>query len=430
MSQPPSTEFIVDNLSHDGHGVARNDGKVCFIKGALPGETVKAHITQRKSSHDHADLIEIITASNERTTPFCPLINQCGGCQLQHLDHAAQVAYKQANTLDLIKRQSGLTPKTILQPIVGSPTGYRRRARLAVYTPNKGRPVVGFREALGHQIIAIDHCPVLDPLLQDLPATLNEIVAKLQRPKVIGHIELAVVDVDNQPRPLLHIRSTDYLAPEDFELLKGVAQQHQIQISLHYGDKGYEDITHNTDNCIHVSNPPLAMHYRGGDFMQANQTINERMVAQIVEWMKPVEGKLLDAFCGLGNFSLALAKQGHHVIGVEGNPEMVQRAQNNAQLNGVAVEFMCRDLMGDNKQLARKKFNAMVLDPPRDGARALIEEMVKKKIPRIAYVSCNPATLARDAAALAQNGYQLDTCGIADMFPQTSHMEAMALFIR
>lgn len=431
MSHLPSTEFHVDNLSHDGHGVARRDGKVCFIKGALPGETVKAHITQRKSSHDHATLTDVIIASHDRVEPFCPLVAQCGGCQLQHLDHAAQINYKQANTIDLITRQSGLVPESILQAITSAPRSYRRRARLAVYTPNKGRPLVGFRESQGHQIVAIDRCPVLHPLLQELPALLNELVAKMQRPKLLGHIELALIETqDHEAARLIHLRATEYLSPEDFILLQGFAAEHQCKISLQFGDKGYEDITQNDHNMISVAEPNFSMHYRGGDFMQANQQVNAGMVSQVIAWLDGIEGKVLDAFCGLGNFSIALALKGHTVTGVEVNPEMVKRAQENAAKNGVEIDFLCRDLMSDNKQLARKQFSAMVLDPPRDGAKALLEEMVKKKIPRIAYISCNPATLARDASILAKAGYKLEACSIADMFPQTSHVETLALFSR
>jgi 23S rRNA (uracil1939-C5)-methyltransferase len=428
MNLPPNTEYVIENLSHDGQGVARRDGKVCFVKGALPGETVKAHVTQKKSSHDNAELVSVEIASNDRVTPNCPLVNQCGGCQLQHLKHTAQVNYKDANLLDMFARMAGIEPENHLPPFVSDAMAYRSRARLSVYTPNKGRPIVGFREENNHQIVTIEQCPVLHPLLQSLPAHLNSLLAKLQKPKLIGHIELAVIENKGQTKPLIHLRSTEYLCPEDFQLLSALARDCDCKISLQFGEKGYEDITDNADNSIALTDRGLNIHYRGGDFMQANPAVNNAMVKQIIEWLAPVQGKILDAFCGLGNFSLALAQQGHDVVGVEVSADMVKRAKENAQINDLNVEFICRDLMSDNKQLARKDFAAMVLDPPRDGAKALIEEMLKKKIPMIAYVSCNPATLARDAALLAKAGYKLHSACLADMFPQTSHMEALALF--
>lgn len=427
MSQPPSREFIIESLSHDGKGISRSGGKVCFIAGALPGERVKAQIQQQKSSHDHATLISVLTASSERVHPPCPYIDQCGGCQLQHLDHPAQLRYKQDSLVDMLQRQAGLRPQHILAPMVSTPYQYRRRARLSVYTPNKGKPLVGFREASGHRIVPIDQCQVLVPALQNLPAACQTLVSRLANPKIVGHIELSLLECKGEEKALVHLRTTDYPSPEDFTWLRLFSEDQHCLVSLEYGDNGYESLSQD-EHAISVANGSLHMRYRGGDFMQANQPVNEKMVTQIIEWMADVEGEILDAFCGLGNFSLALAQQGHQVVGVEGNIDMVQRAQANADSAGLRVEFLCRDLFGENKQLARRKFAAVVLDPPRDGALALINELVKKKIARIAYVSCNPATMARDAAVLAKAGYQLVEVGIADMFPQTSHIEAMALF--
>lgn len=427
MSQPPSREYNIDSLSHDGRGIARHAGKVCFIAGALPGERVKAHIQQQKSSHDQAVLVSVEEASSERVNPPCPYVEQCGGCQLQHLAHPGQLAYKQDSLLDMLQRQAGLSPERVLEPIASQPFGYRRRARLSVYTPNKGRPLVGFREASGHKITPIDNCMVLVPALQALPEACQTLVARFANPKIIGHIELSLVESDGVEMPLVHLRTTEYPTPEDFQWLRQFAAEHACRISVQFGDDGYEALDERAQN-ISIAGGAIAMAYRGGDFMQANQTVNEAMVARVVAWMADVEGEILDAFCGLGNFSLALAQQGHRVVGVEGDIAMVQRAQANAEHAGLDAEFLCRDLFGDNKQLARRKFAAVVLDPPRDGAFALVSELVKKKIDRIGYVSCNPATMARDAAVLASAGYRLVEAGIADMFPQTGHIEAMALF--
>ncbi len=427
MSQPPSREYNIDSLSHDGRGIARHAGKVCFIAGALPGERVKAHIQQQKSSHDQAILVSVEEPSSERVSPPCPYVEQCGGCQLQHLSHQGQLAYKQASLLDMLQRQAGLSPARLLAPIVSQPFAYRRRARLSVYTPNKGRPLVGFREASGHKITPIDNCMVLVSALQALPVACQTMVARFANPKIIGHIELSLVENDGVEVPLIHLRTTEYPSPEDFQWLRQFATEHACRVSVHYGNDGYEALDNNEQH-ISIAGGSITMDYRGGDFMQANQGVNEAMVARVVEWMKDVEGDILDAFCGLGNFSLALAKHGHRVVGVEGDVAMVQRAQANAEKAGFEAEFLCRDLFGDNKQLARRKFAAVVLDPPRDGAFALVSELVKKKIDRIGYVSCNPATMARDAAVLAKAGYRLVEAGIADMFPQTGHIEAMALF--
>jgi len=427
MSQPPSREYTIESLSHDGRGIARRNGKVCFIAGALPGEQVKAHVNQQKSSHDQALLVTVEHPSNDRVTPPCPHVEHCGGCQLQHLNHPGQLVYKQHSLLDLLNRQAGLTPARVLAPIASSPYGYRRRARLAVYSPNKGRPVVGFREASGHRVNAIDHCMILVPALESLRGACQALVARFANPKIIGHIELALVETAGDDVPLVHLRTTEYPCPEDFELLHQFAEQHHCRVSVQFGDNGYETISEG-EQSISIASGKIAMTYRGGDFMQANREVNNAIVDQVVEWMKSVDGDILDAFCGLGNFSLALAAQGHNVVGVEGDIAMVKRAQENAAQAGLDSEFLCRDLFGDNKQLARRKFAAVVLDPPRDGAFALLSELVKKKIERIAYISCNPATMARDAAVLAKAGYRLVDAGIADMFPQTAHIEAMALF--
>lgn len=427
MSLPPSREYTIDSLSHDGKGISRSGGKVCFIAGALPGERVKAHIQQQKSSHDNALLVSVESASTERVAPTCPYVMQCGGCQLQHLAHSSQLHYKQDSLLDMLQRQAGLTAANVLAPLASQPYHYRRRARLSVYTPNKGKPLVGFREASGHRIAEIDHCLVLVPALQHLPAACQRLVAHFANPKIIGHIELAMVEHHGTDKALVHLRTTEYPGPEDFRWLHQFANEQACLVSLQFGEDGYESLSSDPHH-ISIANNTLKMEYRGGDFMQANRPVNEQMVARVVDWMADIEGNILDAFCGLGNFSLALAQRGHRVVGVEGNADMVKRAQANAEAAGLDVEFLCRDLFGENKQLARRPFAAVVLDPPRDGALALISELVKKKIERIAYVSCNPATMARDAAVLAKAGYQLQDAGIADMFPQTSHIEAMALF--
>jgi len=268
---------------------------------------------------------------------------------------------------------------------------------------------------------------ILVPALEPLPGACQALVARFANPKIIGHIELALVETAGDDVPLVHLRTTEYPCPEDFELLHQFAEQHHCRVSVQFGDNGYETISEG-EQSISIASGKIAMTYRGGDFMQANREVNNAIVDQVVEWMKSVDGDILDAFCGLGNFSLALAAHGHNVVGVEGDIAMVKRAQENAAQAGLDSEFLCRDLFGDNKQLARRKFAAVVLDPPRDGAFALLSELVKKKIERIAYISCNPATMARDAAVLANAGYRLVDAGIADMFPQTAHIEAMALF--
>lgn len=428
MSQPPSREYLIDSLSHDGRGVSRAKGKVCFIAGALPGESVKAHITQQKSSHDQAVAVSISNPSAQRVIPPCPHIDSCGGCQLQHLSHEGQLAYKQASVIDLVKRLAKMEPQRILPPIASQPYHYRRRARLSVYTPNKGRPVVGFREANGHKIVAIDHCMVLAPALADLPKACQDLVARFTNPKIIGHIELALVEQPTGTVPLVHLRTTEYPTAEDFTWMAQWREHQGCRMSIEYGDKGYETLQ-SSDQVISLADGALKMHYRGGDFMQANAAVNEAIVRQVVNWMSEVDGEILDAFCGLGNFSLALAKAGHSVTGVEADLAMVERAEANASMAGLQASFLCRDLFGDNKQLARRQFAAAVLDPPRDGSHALLGELVKKKIGRLVYVSCNPATMARDAALLQSAGYQLAELGIADMFPQTGHIEALALFI-
>lgn len=432
--------ITVEGLSHEGRGVARVGGKVGFIDGALPGETVDAALLRHHRRYDEYRLIEVIAASPDRVRPVCPLVGTCGGCDLQHVDADAQLRHKMQVVLELLARQSGLVPEQLAEPLVSEPFGYRRRARLALRVPRRGgRPVLGFREAGGSRVVALTRCPVLAPPLADLPAALAERVATLQRPRDIGHIELSVSESpDGAQHPVVHVHLVEPLAEPDRRVLGELATDLSAYASLQAPGQPLEYLYQPDPWPPGYLLPKLGLRisYQPGDFLQGNRVVNRALVGQVVDWVVErlcdVPGqRILDAFCGVGNFSLALGRRGVPVLGVDVVPEMVARARQNAEANSVeGVTFAARDLMDEPVDLKRDDFAAAVLDPPRAGARGLVAALTERGTGTIVYVSCAPATLARDAAVLASRGYRLARLGLVDMFPQTSHIESIGLFVR
>ena len=436
-------EVLVTGLSHDGRGLARtqaalvsrsrdNQGKTIFIDGALPGETVRVRVLEDRRRFINARAQTIIASSKERVEPPCRHFRQCGGCSLQYWSHEGQLHGKQDIALDQLRRFSSLTPDEVAPPLVSEPYGYRHRARLAIRW-QKGGLALGFREKQSQAVCSIRECPVLAEPLQELPGLLRERLPQLKKREAVSHAELFLAD-NGRGVLLRHIRP---LLDTDSDLLRQFAEQHQLRLYLQsapdYVHCLYSPVE---DQWLYNQIPEfdLNLQFRPLDFTQVNWAINRKMVSQALEWLQPDSSdRVLDLFCGLGNFSLALARKVHSVTGVEGSEGAVERATYNASINGLEnCDFHQADLsaLAKSKEWFGREYDALLLDPPRTGAIEIIEQMADRLPNRVLYISCNPATLARDAGALKELGFNLIRLGVMDMFPQTAHVESMALFVR
>jgi 23S rRNA (uracil1939-C5)-methyltransferase len=433
--EPEIAEAGVHALDQDGRGVARIDGKVTFIDGALPGERVRVAIGRRRRRFDEARTLEVLTASPERVAARCPHFGLCGGCSLQHLDPEAQLAHKQADVLDKLERIGGVVPAAVHAPVRGPVWGYRRKARLGCkYVPGKGGVLVGFRERRAHLIADIGECHVLAPAVGGRIRALRELLGTLDAREAIPQIEVAAGDAAT----VLVLRHLAPLSAADRERLRRFAREQAIAVALQPGGP---------DSVVALEPAPLPrLHYRLAefdlelafeplDFVQVNAPVNEALVSRAVAALgAPPGAPVLDLFCGLGNFSLALARRGASVTGVELGEAMVQRAGHNAAGNGVhGARFHAGDL-SDPAVAARwvgSGARYLLLDPPRSGAEAVVAALAAGPVRRVVYISCNPATLARDAGELVKShGFDLESVALVDMFPHTNHVESLAVFGR
>jgi len=417
----------IERLSHDGRGIAFLEGRTWFVSGALPGEEVEVRVLSSRAKVVEARAERWLSAHPERRELLCRHAGQCGGCTLQHLPAAQQVSLKQQALAEQLSR-AGITPVQWAEPLCGPEWGYRRRARLAVRWDLKTRQLsVGFRAAASQDIVSIQECPVLVPSLQRLLEPLQSLLMTLSSPRAIGHLELFSGTTD-----ALLVRTTAPLAEADRQALLAFAEQQTIQLWLQ-AETLPELLSSSQPLGYALEQWQLLLGYRPGDFIQVNAAINQAMIAQALDWLAVQPGEsVLDLFCGLGNFALPLARQGAKVLGLEGIDSMVQQARTNAEQMGMAdVQFQRADLADPEVWTLPSlsvKATAVLLDPPRDGALEVVSHLKASGARRILYVSCNPATLARDAAVLGRQGYALKRAGVLDMFPQTAHVEAMALF--
>lgn len=418
----------IERLAHDGRGIAHEGGRTWFVAGALAGETVEARVLATRSQVVEARTERVLLASEQRRTPACALAGLCGGCTLQHLPQAEQVTLKQRGLAEQLAR-AGVVPEIWAAPLSAAELGYRRRARLAVRWDARSQHLhIGFRAASSQAIVDLDSCPVLEQPLQALLAELPAVLRAFQRPRAIGHIEL----FHGNTRALL-LRHTEPLSEADAARLREFCARLDVQLWWQGEDSPQADVP---GQWLGYTLEPYGLHvaWQPGDFVQVNAAINTQMVAQALDWLAPhTDERVLDLFCGLGNFALPLAQRCAEVVGVEGVTAMVERAAANAAANGLEnVQFVRADLaepLGE-APWTRCGFSAVLLDPPREGAAAVLASLPALGAQRVLYVSCNPATLARDAAALVALGYRLERAGLLDMFPQTAHTEAMALFVR
>jgi 23S rRNA (uracil1939-C5)-methyltransferase len=426
-------EVEIESLTHDGKGVAHVDGKATFVYGSLPGERVRFVYTGRRRKYDEGRVVEVIDPSTQRVEPRCSQFGICGGCSLQHQLPQAQVESKQQAMLDALKHIGKVVPDEILTPLVGeSVWGYRRKARLGVrYVPKKGGTLVGFRERGSSFVADIDQCHILHARVGDLIPQLSGLIDQLSIHDQIPQIEMAMGD----EACILIFRMLSPPSDEDLMKLAIFGPQHGISIYIQEGGPETIRPLDFEPTILSYSLPEynLQLDFLPNDFTQVNTDINRQMVKRAISLLElQPEDRVLDLFCGLGNFTLPLARSAGHVTGVEGDSGLVARARENALRNGIEnVVFYTANLYEalDNEPWLMQRFNKVLLDPPRSGAVEILEHLPKLGAERIVYVSCYPGTLARDAGLLVhQQGYRLLSAGVMDMFPHTAHVESIALF--
>ena len=438
-SENPIVIAHVESLDQEGRGVAHVEGKVIFIQGALPNETVRYQATRVKSSYEFAQTVEVLKPSNLRVTPKCKHFGMCGGCALQHLDFGAQVAAKQRLLEDDLWHIGKVKAESMLSPIYGPVWQYRHKARLRVkYVSKKDRVLVGFNEKSTPFVADIQGCEVLPPRISALITPLQEMIVQMSVRDAIPQIEVAV----GEHAVVLVFRIMESLTSQDESLFRQFADDHQVQVWTQ--TKGLETVQpfYPLDGpSLSYSLPEFNLTYpfNPTEFTQVNPHINQVMLRRAMQMLSPQVGeRIADFFCGLGNFTLPIARSGARVLGMEGLATLVARAKESAALNGLAdqVEFDEANLFDMTPEILQGlgEFDKWLIDPPRDGAMALVSALPDDGSfgpQRMVYVSCNPATLARDAGILVnEKGYRLVAAGVINMFPHTSHVESIALFER
>ena len=417
----------IERLANDGRGIAFIEGRTWFVSGALAGEEVEARVLGAHGKVVEARTERVFKASDIRRVAPCVHAGKCGGCSVQHLPHNEQLALKQRMLSEQLNRVAGVEPEEWAQPLTGPEFGYRRRARIAVRWDARAKRLdVGFRAAGSQDIVAIDHCLVLVQALQPIMSGLPAMLRQLSNPKALGHVELF-----SGSAIAVLLRHMAPLNEADLQVLQNFCSVHNAQLWLH-GDGEPQPVDLSQSLGYRLQQWDLELAYRPGDFVQVNALVNEAMVAQALDWLAPqADERVLDLFCGLGNFALPLARQVREVVAVEGVTTMVERAAQNAVSNTLHnAAFFQADLSQPlvDATWAKQGFAAVLLDPPRDGAYEVVRKLSGLGAKRLVYVSCNPATFARDTVELMKQGYRLKRAGILDMFPQTAHVEAMALF--
>ena len=429
----------ITSLDYESRGVAKLNGKTIFVNNALPQEIAQIRITQDKAHFAEAQVEQIVQPSPYRRAPACPHYGDCGGCTMQHVEFTAQVAMKQRVFEEQLQRIGKVQPESLLPPVYGTPWHYRSRTRLAVHTSANGKVVLGYQAKRSHKIVGINQCLLLPEHVSGC----------------LGIIHDALQDMVNV-QPKVGIRSVEISVGEGVTAVNIVSQKRQpenvlcaLSGCLNRGAGGktvwqvWQQIGNAKPQAVSPHDAPplvfrlpefgLTMPFQLGDFTQINLPLNEIMVARAVRYLDPQpHERIADLFCGLGNFTLPLAKRAAEVVGIEGSAALTQRAVANARANGLPnAQFASADLFAATPETlaALGRFDKMLLDPPRAGAFAVVQALHAPYLPqRIVYISCNPATLARDAAVLASKGYRFATAGMMNLFPQTSHVEAIGVF--
>lgn len=428
----PSPPVLVSSLSHDGRGVARLAGKTVFIEDALPGEEVTFRLRRRHKDYDEARIDTLLKVAPERVTPRCAHFGICGGCSLQHLEPGAQLAAKLQTLLDNLRRIGGLEPAELMAPLTGPVWGYRRRARLSAHK-NGERVFVGFKERHRPLVADIRHCDVLDPKIGGLIAAIGELLGGLSIADRVPQLEVAVGDAVT----VLSLRTLDLPDDADRAKLAAFEDRHGVRVYLQpqRADSVAPLRAAAAELYYRLPESKVDIHFQPSDFTQVNGEINRRLVELALRELDVgPEDTVLDLFCGLGNFTLPMARVGGRVTGVEGEVELVARARKNAERNGITnVDFHQTDLFSGELagDWVKRRYRRILLDPPRAGAKEIIAHFPRFAAEKVVYVSCHPATLARDAKMLvAEQGWRLTRAGVLDMFPHTSHVESIAVFER
>lgn len=423
---------VIESLDREGRGVAHVDGKAIFIEGALPGETVEYRSYRRKPSYEQARVERVLRSAGGRVAPRCEYFGVCGGCAMQHIELRTQVAAKQRVLEDALAHIGAVRADCMLSPVYGSAWGYRHRARLSVRNvPKKGGVLVGFHERHSSYITDMHACEILPQAVSCLIDPLRVLVAALSISDRLPQIEVAV----GAEVTVLVLRILQPLTGSDEALLRRFAEHHRVQLWLQPQGPDSARPFHPLDA------PPLyyalpefgvRVHFAPTDFTQVNHAVNEMLVRRALRLLDPQPGeRVLDLFCGLGNFTLPVAASGATVTGVEGSAGLVARARYNAELNGLRARFEAGNIFEPRNCAALPAADKLLIDPPREGAIEVVKALGATAPARIVYVSCDPATLARDAAVLVHTkGYRLRAAGVVNMFPHTAHVESMALFER
>ncbi len=430
----PAGSFTVrlEDLAHDGRAVGHREGKAVFVRGGLPGELVSFTYTACHRNWDEGVVDRVIEPSPDRVEPRCPHFGLCGGCSLQHLDPAEQIVRKQAWLLENLARIGKVQPQRTLAPLRGPPWGYRRKARLGVkYVAKKGRVLVGFREYDNPFVADLRRCEVLHPRVGALLEELGELIGGLSLYNRLPQIEVAVGD----NAVALSFRVLDTPTAQDLRDFIAFGQRHDVQI--HLQSKGPETTEllwpEKASLCYRLPEYGLEMAFRPFHFTQINGEINAQMASRAIALMDlSGDDHVLDLFCGLGNFTLPLARYAGSVTGIEGDPHLLAWAKDNATHNGIDnAAFFAADLSTEieAQPWLQHRYTKVLLDPPRSGALEVMPKVAALHPTHVVYVSCHPATLARDAGVLVHGfGYKIRAAGVMDMFPHTAHVESMALF--
>jgi 23S rRNA (uracil1939-C5)-methyltransferase len=425
----------IDALDAAGRGIARNAGKVVFVEGALAGERVEARLLEAKPKFDRARVTQILRSSASRRTPRCPHFGVCGGCATQHVDARTQVAAKQRGLEDNLARIGKLGGKDLagamLPPIYGEEWGYRHRARLSVrFVESKGGALVGFREKKSTYVADMRSCEVLPARISALIPDLRSLISALSIRDRVPQVEVAAGDAAT----VLLFRHLLPFSPQDDALLREFADREAVHVWLQpAGPETAAPFHPSAQDILFYDLPEFGVRvgFQPSDFTQVNPAVNRLLVSRAVRLLDPQPGeRVADLFCGIGNFTLPFASRGAQVIGFEGSALLVERARRNAAANGLVAQFEVADLFQPNLG-PYGRFDKFLLDPPREGAISLVNSLPDAWPRRIVYVSCDPATLARDADVLVhQKGFRLAAAGVVNMFPHTAHVESIALFER
>ena len=434
MSTDDTGEVVrVVDLSHDGSGIAKPGGRPVFIPGALPGERVRLLPRKRRRQYRLGDLVEIIEPSESRVEPLCEYFGRCGGCAVQHLDYPAQVGFKESALREALARIGGVEPEIWLPPITGPEWNYRRKARLGVrYVKGKQRVLAGFKERATRYVTDMASCSVLVKPFDRLPGPLGEVIGRTSLWRRLPQVELAA----GEEAGGAVFRVLDDPKEADLRLFAEFAGRWGLDAYLQPGGPGTVrplDPDRARPLFYRLPDFDVTLNFAPTDFVQVNAKVNQGLVAEALRLLElRSTDRVLDLYCGLGNFSLPLARQASRVLGVEGDGGLVARAAANARRNGLEnVAFETADLGQPGWRFLREHWDAVVLDPPRSGAETAVQRMAEISPRRIAYISCHPATLARDAKILVrEQGYRLLAAGVADMFPHTHHVEAITVFAR